>query len=347
MKKYIKWIVIGFVVLCLFAGGGDNSADTKTSDNQKEQQQAEVSKEEGKQESKPEASKPEETEKQETTQKPTETQKPEKQEEAKPVALSSIPAYSGKAYVVINNNQPSFSESELKTSGYETYSGLDSLGRCGMAIAAVGKDTMPKANEERGSISSIKPTGWQQATYDNISGKYLYNRCHLIGWQLSAENANRGNLITGTKYLNVEGMLPFENMVADYIKETGNHVAYRIVPIYEGNNLLASGVQMEAYSIEDKGEGICFNVYCYNVQPGITIDYATGKSTGPATEQNNNAVQNTTTQETNKEVQVWIPASGKKYHSKNNCGTMNPDKASQVTKQMAESKGYTACKNCY
>ena len=254
MKKYIKWIVIGFVVLCLLAGGGDNSTETKTPDSQKERQQAEGA------------------------DKPTDTQKPETQEEPASVTPSSIPAYSGKAYVVINNNQPSFNESELKTTGYETYSGLDSLGRCGMAIASVGKDTMPKENEERGSISSIKPSGWQQATYDNISGKYLYNRCHLIGWQLSAENANRGNLITGTKYLNVEGMLPFENMVADYIKETGNHVAYRIVPIYEGNNLLASGVQMEAYSIEDEGEGICFNVYCYNVQPGITIDYATGKS---------------------------------------------------------------------
>lgn len=337
MKKYIKWIVIGFVVLCLLAGGGDNNTDTKTPDSQTEQQQAEVSEEDGKQDSEPEASKPEESEKQETTQQPTETQKP--------VELSSIPAYSGKAYVVINNNQPSFSESELKTTGYETYSGLDSLGRCGMALASVGKDTMPKENEERGSISSIKPTGWQQATYDNISGKYLYNRCHLIGWQLSAENANRGNLITGTKYLNVEGMLPFENMVADYIKETGNHVAYRIVPIYEGNNLLSSGVQMEAYSIEDKGEGICFNVYCYNVQPGITIDYATGKSTGSAAQQNSSATQNT--QETNKGVQVWLPASGKKYHSKNNCGTMNPNKATQVTKQQAEEDGYTPCSKCY
>lgn len=251
MRKIKSWTFIGIFVLCLFIGVrifSDIGTDEK-----------------GNPENPPiTGSNQEDTNKIE--------------ENAELIDLSSIPAYSGKAYVVINNNQPSFSESELRTEGYETYSGLDSLGRCGMAVASVGKDTMPKADEERGSISSIKPSGWKQASYDNISGKYLYNRCHLIGWQLSAENANRGNLITGTKYLNVEGMLPFENMVADYIRETGNHVAYRIIPIYEGNNLLASGVQMEAYSIEDQGAGICFNIYCYNVQPGITIDYATGES---------------------------------------------------------------------
>ncbi len=192
--------------------------------------------------------------------------------------MSSIPEYSGSAFVVINDNIPDFSEDELKTTGYEKYSKLDALGRTKSAIASVGRDTMPKKNEERGSISHIKPTGWVQAKYDVVNGGSLYNRCHLIGWQLSAENANEKNLLTGTRYLNVEGMLPFENMVADYIKETGNHVAYRITPIYDGDNLLASGVQMEAYSVEDKGEGICFNVYCYNVQPNITIDYATGKS---------------------------------------------------------------------
>ena len=203
-----------------------------------------------------------------------------------PVKPNNIPAYSGKAYITVNNNTPNFSSDELKTVGYETYSNLDSLGRTQMAIAVVGKDTMPKSNEERESISNIKPSGWKQAKYDNISGKYLYNRCHLIGWQLSAENANKKNLITGTKHLNVEGMLPFENIVADYIKETGNHVAYRITPIYKGNNLLASGVQMEAYSVEDNGEGICFNVYCYNVQPDITINYADGSSKGPESQTN-------------------------------------------------------------
>ena len=191
---------------------------------------------------------------------------------------SSIEAYSGVAYTVINDNIPSFSSEELTTTGYEKYSDLDSLGRCGVAIASCGKEIMPKEGEERGSISSVTPSGWVQAKYEGVSGGYLYNRCHLIGWQLSAENANKKNLLTGTRYMNTEGMLVFENMVADYIKETGNHVAYRITPIYEGNNLVASGVQMEAYSIEDDGEGICFNVYCYNVQPGIQIDYATGKS---------------------------------------------------------------------
>jgi DNA-entry nuclease len=191
---------------------------------------------------------------------------------------SSIEVYSGVAYTVINDNIPSFSSEELTTIGYEKYSDLDSLGRCGVAIASCGKEIMPKEGEERGSISSVTPTGWVQAKYEGVSGGYLYNRCHLIGWQLSAENANKKNLLTGTRYMNTEGMLVFENMVADYIKETGNHVAYRITPIYEGNNLVASGVQMEAYSIEDEGEGICFNVYCYNVQPGIEIDYATGES---------------------------------------------------------------------
>ena len=237
MRKYMKWFVAGLVALCILAGCAD-SADTNIDHTPEIQQQESVS--------------TQDKEKQDGPSEETESEMPETQEESQPVAVSKIPTYSGKPYVVINNNQPSFSAGELTTTGYETYSNLDELGRCGMAIASVGKDTMPKAGEERGSISSIKPSGWQQATYDNISGKYLYNRCHLIGWQLSAENANRGNLITGTKYLNIEGMLPFENMVADYIKETGNHVAYRIVPIYEGNNLLASGVQMEAYSIEDQ-----------------------------------------------------------------------------------------------
>ena len=191
---------------------------------------------------------------------------------AKAVDPSSLPAYSGTAYTIVNDNQPNFSSAELTTQGYEKYSSLDSLGRCGVALASCGKEIMPGANEERGSISVIKPSGWIQAKYDGISGGYLWNRCHLLGWQLSAENANRQNLITGTRYMNINGMLPFENMVADYIRETGNHVAYRVTPIFEGNNLVCSGVQMEAYSIEDEGESICFNVYCYNVQPGITIN---------------------------------------------------------------------------
>lgn len=192
------------------------------------------------------------------------------------IDLSSIPAYSGNPYVVINNNEPGFTDTELTTTSFETYSDLDSLGRCGVAYANIGTDLMP--TEERGSIGQVKPSGWHTVKYDCVDGKYLYNRCHLIGYQLTAENANTKNLITGTRYLNIEGMLPFENMVADYIKETGNHVLYRVTPIFDGDNLVASGVLMEAKSVEDNGDGILFNVYCYNAQPGVSIDYATGDS---------------------------------------------------------------------
>lgn len=192
--------------------------------------------------------------------------------------LNTIPKFSTKPYVILNNNKPDFKEEELTTTSFEKYSKLDSLGRCGTAYACLGMETMPSANEQRESISSVEPSGWINKKYENVDGGYLYNRCHLIGYQLSAENANEKNLITGTRYMNTEGMLPFENQVADYIKETRNHVMYRITPIYDGNNLVASGVQMEAKSVEDNGKGICFNVYCYNVQSGIEIDYRTGKS---------------------------------------------------------------------
>lgn len=192
------------------------------------------------------------------------------------ITLSNLPAYSGEAYVELNNNVPGFKKSNLTKKAFEKYSDLDELGRCGAAYANVCKETMP--TEERGAIGMIKPSGWQTVKYDNVDGKYLYNRCHLIGFQLTGENANEQNLITGTRYLNVEGMLPFENMVADYVESTDNHVLYRVTPIFKGDNLLASGVQMEAYSVEDKGKGICFNVYCYNVQPEITINYADGSS---------------------------------------------------------------------
>jgi len=194
--------------------------------------------------------------------------------------IKNIPEYSGNPYVVINNNIPSFTESDFTTKPFEIYSKLDSLGRCGVAYANICEKIMPGEDEERESISNVKPSGWQTAKYNGIvDGNYLYNRCHLIGYQLSAENANEKNLITGTRYMNVEGMLPFENLVDDYIEENRkNHVLYRVTPIFEGNNLVASGVQMEAYSVEDDGAGVCFNVYIYNVQPGIDIDYATGKS---------------------------------------------------------------------
>ena len=192
------------------------------------------------------------------------------------VTPEEIPEFSGEPYVELNGNEPEFSEDELTEHSFETYSELDSLGRCGAAFASVGTDLMPTGRRE--SIGHIKPTGWHTVTYDQVDGDYLYNRCHLIGYQLSGENANEENLITGTRYMNVDGMLPFENMVADYVTETENHVLYRVTPYFEGNNLLADGVQMEALSVEDDGEGVSYNVYVYNAQPGIHIDYATGDS---------------------------------------------------------------------
>ena len=190
--------------------------------------------------------------------------------------LDQVPAYSGEPFVVLEGNMPRFQSEEYVTKSYETYGDLDALNRCTYTMACIGRDLMP--TEERENIGMIRPTGWVTAKYDFVDGKYLYNRCHLIGFQLTGENANERNLITGTRYMNVDGMLPFENMVADYIKETGNHVLYRVIPIFEGDNQVASGVTMEAWSVEDNGEGICFYVYAYNVQPGVQIDYTTGES---------------------------------------------------------------------
>lgn len=252
--------------------------------------------------------------------------------------LESIPEYTGDPYVVINENVPFFTESDFTEEAFETYSDLDELGRCGAAFANVGKETMP--TEERGQIGMIKPSGWQTVKYDCVDGKYLYNRCHLIGYQLSAENANEKNLITGTRYLNVSGMLPFENMVADYIKNTGNHVLYRITPIYQDKNLVASGVLMEAQSVED--DTIRFCVYCYNVQPGIQIDYATGKSSLIGSQEVSEAPDQDTTYILNENskkihtpdcpsVQDTKPKNRKEYH-----GSL----------QELLDDGYTGCKNC-
>ncbi len=190
---------------------------------------------------------------------------------------SKIPAFTGSAFTVVNGNVPYFETSELTDKSFEFYSELDSLGRCGYVMSSVGRDLMP--TEERGEIGMVKPTGWHTVKYDFVDGKYLYNRCHLLGWQLTGENANTKNLITGTRFMNVQGMLPFENMIADYVKETGNHVLYRVTPIFVGEELLARGVLMEGLSVEDSGEEICFNVFCYNAQSGVTIDFATGEST--------------------------------------------------------------------
>lgn len=278
------------------------------------------------------------------------------------VVLSEIPSYSGRAYVVINENIPSFNKYELTTKGYETYASIDSLGRCGGAVASCGREIMPKPDEERGSISSVKPSGWVQAQYDCVSGKYLYNRCHLLGWQLSAENANKRNLITGTRYMNTEGMLPFENMVADYIRETNNHVAYRVTPIYNGSDLVASGVQMEAYSVEDEGEGICFNIYCYNVQPGVKIDYTTGRSWSDG-----NKVETTkkpivvapveTTKKVVEETKNSVSYDTYVYSSKSDkfhypdCRYAKTIKAENYCEYTGDrqgmiNKGYSPCKNC-
>ena len=193
-----------------------------------------------------------------------------------PLSLEEIPPWSGAAYVELEDNQPGFTKEEMTLEVFETYSELDPLGRCGTAYANICPELMP--TEDRGEIGSVKPTGWVSAKYDCVDGKYLYNRCHLIGFQLAGENANEKNLITGTRYLNVTGMLPFENDVADYVKRTDNHVLYRVTPVFSGTELVARGVQMEAYSVEDAGDGVCFNVFVYNVQPGVVIDYATGES---------------------------------------------------------------------
>jgi len=257
-------------------------------------------------------------------------------------SVSEIPPYSGSAYCVINDNVPTFSASELTTKGYEKYSELDSLGRCGVAIASCGTDTMPTG--DRGSISSIKPSGWVQATYDCVSGGSLYNRSHLIAWSLCGEDANEKNLVTGTTYMNQGTMDQFESMVRDYINETGNHVAYRVTPIFEGNNLVCNGVQMEAYSVEDKGEGICFNVFCYNVQPGVVIDYATGNSHLESSQDSSN---DSTPTITSKYV---INKSSKKVHL-STCSSVSKIAAANIQQYDGNldellNQGYTACTTC-
>ncbi len=255
--------------------------------------------------------------------------------EADQLDVSKLPDYSGSPFVVVNDNVPSFSKDELTTKSYEFYSELDSLGRCGVVIASVGRDIMP--TEDRGEIGMVKPTGWHTVKYDNVNGKYLYNRCHLIGFQLTGENANVKNLITGTRYLNVDGMLPFENLIADYVKETGNHVAYRVTPIFVGSNLVASGVQMEAFSIEDNGEGVCFNVYCYNVQPGIEIDYSNGES----------RLSDEKAESNSGEITYVLNTSSKKFH-KPDCNGLPTQNREDTTLSRDEviALGYDPCGKC-
>lgn len=250
-------------------------------------------------------------------------------------------------YIKVNGNVPRFSDEEKKTAAaFENYSDLDALGRCGVAFACVGKETMP--TEERGPIGSIKPSGWRSVKYDFVDGKYLYNRCHLIGYQLTAENANEKNLITGTRYLNTKGMLPFENMVADYVKETGNHVLYRVTPVFEGKNLVASGVYMEAYSVEDDGDGICFYVYVFNRQPGVKIDYLTGDSVADGTVES--ASGETTSAEKEETKTYVLNISNGKFHLPD-CDSVK--KMKEENKQIMKCKrselinaGYSPCGSC-
>ena len=293
----------------------------------------------------------------------TESSAPTEITTASSFSLSDVPAYSGKAYISVNGNVPYFTAAELTTTSFETYSDLDTLGRCGVTYACIGQDLMP--TEERGSIGMVKPTGWHTVRYDGfVDGNYLYNRCHLIGYQLTGENANTKNLITGTRYLNIEGMLPFENMVADYIQETNNHVLYRVIPIFEGNNLLANGVLMEGYSVEDKGAGVSYCVFAYNVQPGIEIDYATGESKLADSAQQEEQKTATVTPTPSPEPEKQEPATGseasqadyilntntKKFHYPT-CSSVNDMKEKNKqeffgTRDEAISNGYFPCGRC-
>ncbi len=263
-------------------------------------------------------------------------------------SLEEVPEYTGDPYVVLEDNVPDFEEDELTTESFEEYSSLDELGRCGTAYANISEELMP--TEERGPIGQVKPSGWQTVKYnDLIDGNYLYNRCHLIGFQLAGENANKQNLITGTRYLNVTGMLPFENEVADYVKETGNHVLYRVTPIYEGDNLVPDGVQMEAKSVEDDGAGVQFHVFCYNVQPQITINYATGESqvADDAKEQSKTSKE----EENSQGKQEYILNKNTQKFHKKDCSSvrdMKPQNKKEYngTKEELMKQGYEPCGSC-
>lgn len=264
-------------------------------------------------------------------------------------SIKDVPEYDGNASVEVNGNKPYFTAKEKeKTYSFESYHKLDKLGRCGVAYANVSKDTMP--TEERGAIGQVKPTGWHTVKYTGVvDGNYLYNRCHLIAYCLTAENANKKNLITGTRYLNVEGMLPYEEMTARYIDRTGNHVLYRVTPIFEGKNLLASGVLMEGYSVEDEGKGISFCVFCYNVQPGITIDYATGDS-HLSTDKDTNTDKNDESSKNNGKQTYILNTNTKKFH-KPDCRSVKQmsDKNKKEVKKSRDKlieDGYSPCKNC-
>lgn len=290
-------------------------------------------------------------EKQEETSIDVKTEDYETSEDTITFNVADLPPYSNVPYVEINNNVPEFETYEIQeaTTSYETYSQLDELGRCQEAQASIGQDLMP--TEDRESLSSITPSGWENEQYSCVDGGWVYNRSHLIGFQLTGEQTNELNLITGTRYMNVEGMLPFENQVAEYVKNTNNHVLYEVTPIYEGDNLVASGVQLEAYSVEDQGQGVQFNVYCYNVQPGISINYSTGDSQGTGSctvSGSTNKIQNhsnpASTSESNGQI-VYISRTGSKYHSNPSCSNMKNPTAISI--EEAQAKGLEACKKCW
>lgn len=267
------------------------------------------------------------------------------------VTVDDVPAYSGEPYVEVNDNQPEFTEEELTTVSYEDYSELDELGRCQSAEACIGQDLMP--TEMRESISSVKPTGWKNKSYDTVDGGYVYNRCHLIGFQLTGENANEENLITGTRYMNVEGMLPFEDEVAAYIKETDNHVMYRVTPVFEGDDLIASGVQMQAESVEDDGAGISFNVYVYNVQPYVVIDYRTGENWegDEIAEPEGKWADGTEAEPSDTKEQMYILNKNTKKFHKPECSGAKKIKAKNKgeytgSRQTLIDEGYEPCGNC-
>lgn len=267
------------------------------------------------------------------------------------VTVDDVPAYSGEPYVEVNDNQPEFTEEELTTVSYEDYSELDELGRCQSAEACIGQDLMP--TEARESISSVKPTGWKNKSYDTVDGGYVYNRCHLIGFQLTGENANEENLITGTRYMNVEGMLPFEDEVAAYIKETDNHVMYRVTPVFEGDDLVASGVQMQAESVEDDGVGISFNVYVYNVQPYVVIDYKTGENRegDEIAEPEGKWADGTEAEPSDTKEQMYILNKNTKKFHKPECSGAKKIKAKNKgeytgSRQTLIDEGYEPCGNC-
>ena len=265
--------------------------------------------------------------------------------------LKDIPKYKvvKAPYVRVNGNKPTFTKKEIKKKSFQKFSKLDSLGRCGVAIASVGKDIMPKS--KRTSISSVYPTGWHTYRYSNVAGRYLYNRCHLIGHQLTGQNANAKNLITGTRYMNVDGMLPFENEVADCVKYQNKHVMYRVRPMYKKNNLVASGVQMEAYSVEDKGRSVSFNVYCYNVQPGVKINYKTGTSKGSGKLSGSSSASNKKyKKKRGKKGKYILSLNTKKFHY-TNCSYVSRIKNSNKkvfngNRQTLINQGYSPCKGC-